>query len=115
MGALVIRALIFGVYVRAPDFWKLPYAEQGSAAQAHPFKIKPEYNVVDLMDEMEQVLNVGSGNLTLEKTPLIWDHGGLRFQMWKLSSPLADGSWLHSGRAKLENEAPVFTFLTHDT
>ena len=25
VGAPITRALIFGVYIRAPDFWKLPY------------------------------------------------------------------------------------------
>ena len=25
MGVLTIIALLFGVYIRAPEFWKLPY------------------------------------------------------------------------------------------
>ena len=26
MGVLILRALLFGVFTRAPHFWKLPYA-----------------------------------------------------------------------------------------
>ena len=26
MGVLKLRALLFGVYTSAPDFWKLPYS-----------------------------------------------------------------------------------------
>ena len=26
MGVLTVRALLFGVYIRAPDVWKLPFA-----------------------------------------------------------------------------------------
>ena len=29
LGVLVMRALLLGVYTRAPDFWKLPYYLSG--------------------------------------------------------------------------------------
>ena len=32
MGALVRRARLLGVYMRAPDFWKLPYVAHAMRA-----------------------------------------------------------------------------------
>ena len=28
MGVLIRRTLLFGVYIRAPDFWKLPHSNE---------------------------------------------------------------------------------------
>ena len=33
MGVLLTRALLFGVCIGAPDFWKLPYAKAGALRQ----------------------------------------------------------------------------------
>ena len=42
VGVFIIRALLFGVYIGAPDFWKVPYRAQtvgkpcGSGLQQAP-------------------------------------------------------------------------------
>ena len=35
VGVLVIRALLFGVCIRAPDFWKLPHTTRIRTASAY--------------------------------------------------------------------------------
>ena len=37
MGVLIIRALVFRVYIRAPDFWKLPFGTAPRPSDVVPF------------------------------------------------------------------------------
>ena len=41
MGALTMKALPFGVFLRAPDFWKLPYSHYLNQPGLTFLRVKP--------------------------------------------------------------------------